>query len=179
MMSKIKLTSKPSPKKQDCTCVSIKLDDHRNGDQQPPVVDVQCSSHPGLCMLDEKGVCLKRENAIDCVDLPLKSLGETLILQKEDMECSKKCGKQLSGMSCNRKVHCYKIDLNNSEDTGLAADKQCQTCGPECSPATCKSRSREYFISWDKIRTKIFFFLALAFVVWLSIYSALSLTSNL
>ncbi|KAK6623610.1 hypothetical protein RUM43_009462 [Polyplax serrata] len=170
MLSKIS-----TKKKGECTCVSIKLDDRRNGDQQPPVVDIECSSHPGICSLDENGVCTKRESAIHCANLSLKSLGETFLMQKE-AENQKKCD---SKSSCNRKVHCYKIDLNNSEDTGLEADKQCQTCGPDCSPATCSSRARQYLINWDKARSKIFFFLALAFIIWLSVYSALSLTSNL
>lgn len=183
MLSNLKVSKNQTKKKRDCTCVNIKLNtgDLINGDQPSPVVDIECSSHPGFCSLDENGVCTKRENAMHCADVTLKSLGETLFTQKDhEVEVKKTCCEnKSSGMSCNRKVHYYKIDLNNSEDTGLAADKQCQTCGPECSPATCTSRSREYFISWDKVRTKFFFFLLLTFILWLSIYSALSLTSNL
>ena len=163
-------------KKKTCTCVSIKIDDHRDGDQQPPVANIECSSHPGFCVLDDSGTCTKRESAIHCAEVSLKSLGQTLLLKKEEEECKNKC----DGSGCNsRKLHHYKIDLNNSNETGLAADKQCQTCGSECSPATCNKRSRQYFISWDKIRSKIIIFIVLAFVVWLSVYTALSLTSNL
>lgn len=168
MFSKLLSHDRKRDQKNDtkCSCVNIPLG---QGGQNGAIVEVECSSHPGLCILDDEGVCAKRDHEAHCSTLPFDRAGDENKTSAEEVK-KNKCG--------NRKYH-YKIDINNSEDTGMVADKQCQTCGPDCDSIKCSIRSRAFFISWDKSRSKLFLVLVLSFILWIFIYLSLSFMSAL
>lgn len=148
--------SRKKSKKSDCSCVNIAVD-VKKGDNEIKTVDIECSSHPGICVLDENGFCTKRLNQPHCA-VPTEFLDES----EEEIE-----EEENSNM---KKVHYLKFDVKDPVRGVELEGKKCKSLWPECGSKKCTRTTRLFFISWDKTRSKLLVALICTFILWVVLY---------